>query len=734
MAEKTSPFLEAKWGWPYGSNGWNTGADENWLKFSYMFDRNVDGIVSSLPPAVSGQAYFNTTDNRFYFVVDGTYYSSPCPKWFVFNLRSSGDSYQFNGSSLTLLESISSLDSRVDDVELITTGLKSIRYYGAVENVDCSLAIINSYTDTGKVWIPEGNFVATLTLSNADTLLLALSVADLSGNLSVSIDAGRFTRTSPVLLEKFPNGSLKIEGYTPSSVSIIGQVSVAGVAGAYDVVLQLDNAFGTVVGEALHTWDVVGTGSPQVHRGLWEITAVDTLNNRITVRNTCWKPTFPTNTITNSNSVIIKTTFKFNNCDGFVVKSSRIDLLDKIGIFGNSDDYWSSLDVNGTEKGTHGLYVGAMTIALNGKVDNVNRYGVSGSHVSCGPYVGINGFDQQGVCTELSASVWGDFISACNNKRRGVYASTASGIRAKHISVNGNFLDGAISDLGGAIYASSESCAVGNGRTGASSTQGGMVIFDGGYLHDNGAHGASAVQGGILQAVSASYVGNILQGIYAEYGGVAYCNNSNMSNNGQNGMYAAFASQLRANNCTSNNNGAYGLRVDDSGSVVNITGTTFSGNTSGDMNLNSSGMTRGSTTLAGELYGEDVRLRNTGTRNGVRLSPSSDGLTAFLQYDSTASDSYSGGYVFANNSNGFYPSDDGVKVCGRPGNKFAAVNSVLATYTGPVRCGQYTLATLPSASVYSGYEIDVTDATGGPKRCRSNGTVWQILNTTTTVS
>jgi len=57
-----------------------------------------------------------------------------------------------------------------------------------------------------------------------------------------------------------------------------------------------------------------------------------------------------------------------------------------------------------------------------------------------------------------------------------------------------------------------------------------------------------------------------------------------------------------------------------------------------------------------------------------------------------------------------------------------------AQVAGPVKPGQYTLTTLPSASAFSGYEIDVTNATGGSKRCRSNGTVWQILNTTTTVS
>ena len=56
------------------------------------------------------------------------------------------------------------------------------------------------------------------------------------------------------------------------------------------------------------------------------------------------------------------------------------------------------------------------------------------------------------------------------------------------------------------------------------------------------------------------------------------------------------------------------------------------------------------------------------------------------------------------------------------------------TCGGPVRVGQFTLASLPSASAFTGYEIDVTDAAGGAKRCRSDGTNWKIINTTTTVS
>lgn len=56
------------------------------------------------------------------------------------------------------------------------------------------------------------------------------------------------------------------------------------------------------------------------------------------------------------------------------------------------------------------------------------------------------------------------------------------------------------------------------------------------------------------------------------------------------------------------------------------------------------------------------------------------------------------------------------------------------TMSGPMRLGQYTLSTLPSAAAYSGHLIDVTNASGGAKVCRSNGSVWQVLNTTTTVS
>lgn len=102
MAAQNSPFVEGTYGWPYGSSGWNTEMDLNLVKFSYLHDRNIDAIVSSLPAIVNGKAYFNTSDNRLYFDANGQRYSSVTPKWFEVVLRTTGQVYQFDGTTLNL--------------------------------------------------------------------------------------------------------------------------------------------------------------------------------------------------------------------------------------------------------------------------------------------------------------------------------------------------------------------------------------------------------------------------------------------------------------------------------------------------------------------------------------------------------------------------------------------------------------------------------------------------------
>ena len=159
-----SPFVEANFGWPYGSSGWNLEMDQNLVKFSYLHDGNIDAVVSSLPAIVNGKAYFNTTDNRLYFDAAGQRYSSSMPKWFVVTLKSTGTPYQFNGSSLTttIVDVVSSVAGKTGVVTLV--------------KADVGLANVDNTTDANK----------PVSTAQASALLLKTSITDLGDTVTVS--------------------------------------------------------------------------------------------------------------------------------------------------------------------------------------------------------------------------------------------------------------------------------------------------------------------------------------------------------------------------------------------------------------------------------------------------------------------------------------------------------------------------------------------------------------------
>lgn len=121
MTQQTSPFVEAKYGWALGEDGWNTGMDENLLKFSYLHDSNIDSIVTTLPTPVDGEAHFRTTDKRVHFVVDGSYLSTPLPTWHELTLKATGVRYVFDGTDLTVVPD--PLDSLADSTGAALVGI-----------------------------------------------------------------------------------------------------------------------------------------------------------------------------------------------------------------------------------------------------------------------------------------------------------------------------------------------------------------------------------------------------------------------------------------------------------------------------------------------------------------------------------------------------------------------------------------------------------------------------------
>lgn len=152
MTQQTSPFIDAKFGWSLGESGWNLGMDENLLKFSFLFDRNIDGIVTTLPAAVNGKAYYLTTDKKLYFVVNSTYYSSSTPKWFVLTLRATGETYQFDGSDLVSIPSSTQLATELDGIQVTlsnlgTAAFEDIGFFPTQTDLASAIITANNYTN-----------------------------------------------------------------------------------------------------------------------------------------------------------------------------------------------------------------------------------------------------------------------------------------------------------------------------------------------------------------------------------------------------------------------------------------------------------------------------------------------------------------------------------------------------------------------------------------------------------
>lgn len=551
----------------------------------------------------------------------------------------------------------------------------SIQDHGTSADWVAALVAAGAAT-TGTVFVPANVTAINPSAGQVAGVLALLSRLQVDGDLTINLPSGTHVLTSPAVVRVDGAERLKIKGPASVTVSITSQVSVSGSAGAYSVVLGLSTIVGVSVGDWLLTYSATGTGRSEIHRGVWKITNVDSVNGRVTVLNTAMCAAFPTNTITSSGSRVLKCTLQFNDCDGFVVPACALGEVSNFVVAGNSDSYWSSANVSGTEKGTHGFLIGSQSVALNGKPDNANQIGVSGGHVSSGQFIGVSGFDQQGVVTENGGTFWGDYVASCNNKRRGFYASTGSAIRSKNISACGNFLDGCIADIGGDIYASSASCASGNGSTGVAATQGGAIIFDSGIASCNLSHGGRAVLGATLQATTATFASNGGSGAQGEYGGIMVLDNATCTANTQHGIDANAQCAVRASGASCTSNTLFGIRSTEKAVVVH-TGATFSGNGSGDLGTRGDGMLLDGTTYRGAIVlGTEMRAISNSTLKGVRLATTSGGDDAVIGHDTAGAGTYTNKWHFRSGTTGFYSESDGDTPAGRATNRFSNVYGV----------------------------------------------------------
>ena len=212
MPIKTEPFLDGKFGWNYGENNWNDGVDENILKMSFMLNKNIDGVVASLPVSpMNGTAYFLTTDNTLNARVDGAWRQFTTPLGFILRDKASGARYEFNGSAL------------IDSLDLADkTKLDAIALGATVNSADATL-------------LARANHTGVQAISTVTGLQTAL---DLKATIASPTFTGTVTVPTPTTLDNSTKPAttayVQAQGYlTSASAGLV--TSVAGRAG--DVVL-----------------------------------------------------------------------------------------------------------------------------------------------------------------------------------------------------------------------------------------------------------------------------------------------------------------------------------------------------------------------------------------------------------------------------------------------------------------------------------------------------------------
>lgn len=553
----------------------------------------------------------------------------------------------------------------------------NVKDFGAKpsDSVDDSEAFFSA-AEKGKIFVPNGDYLVTV--DSDDDLAKAIQAIDgatLQGKLTIKIEGHRKSSV-PFVVNCKGGENLHIVGdWTDVTITAVG--SVTGTTGAYSVPITLSSAEGVSVGDVLVIRGdncTVGTGSHEVLRGAWRITAVS--GSVVTVTNTCWLSSFPTFAITSGFGFVLHSVITFENCDGVVVMGATLGELDKVAIAGNASDYWQSSNVGGTEKGTNGVYVGGPTIVLNGKQDNANESGITNACASLGRYTAVLDFDQQGIVCTKGASIYARFVTSSSNRRRGWYAELNGSIWCKNSVSTGNYLDGYISDVGGGMMCNI-STAAGNGGIGFSCITNGIMQNSTCTAASNLGDGFHVIGSGVMYCASSVAKDNEI-GFHASYNGAFLGNGSSASGNRNDGFRAELCSGMRVINCSSTNNGRYGFYASTGGVINTGTTVTVSGNAGGDIYSSSLGVvSTGSGSATYRIpYETDIAKTLNVSSSLLKLSRSDvDTISFYLSTlgDFSISDSVGEIVSWKAGKISMHPGTDNETTLGRNSNRWSVV-------------------------------------------------------------
>jgi hypothetical protein len=399
---------------------------------------------------------------------------------------------------------------------------------------------------TGLMDIISTNTTLTVKATGGDFTTVQLALDSLKEKwinsdvtVTISVDTGLFTHTSPIIFSHSQGNRIKIVGTAPITTTLTSLASFTGTSGNYTVTLNVNNTSGMAIGDYCIIRGSTGTGEHRAVMGCWEITNIPS-GTQIVVKNTYRKTVAPTLTITGGSLDCLKTILKFNGCDG-ILPGGAIGGLYSLAIVGNGTSNTDGVNISqrGSNFGSHIIY-----------------FGLSSSNP-----LGINGFGRYGITHTSCADLWLNNVSISNCGTYGLYAYNNSKISGTAIISSGN--------AGIGIYA----------------TDGAFITAVSSFSIGNSTVGFYAFNRAGINAESSESVGNIYSGFQCLGTSYIYAKTAKAINNGYHGFNSSYNGMIYAQSSTSTGNGAsanyYGYQA-STGGHIRADSTTASGNFSGD--------------------------------------------------------------------------------------------------------------------------------------------------------
>lgn len=436
----------------------------------------------------------------------------------------------------------------------------------------------------GIFFVPDGADITVEVPSQIGSLAEAIDAIDqwvipTTSTVTINIAEGHhFTNKASVISHPYAERLIINGPEMTVSCKITGFIGATGVRGNYIATLSATDTSDISVGSWLSIREVEGNSGPyKIFNGCYQVTAVSV--GSISVRIRLWAQSFPALIITTGDAYRFKAVIQALWCDGLIIKSSS-PTVNYLLFAGNMWDYWSELNIMGTEKGTHGVYVGSNTI-INGAglPGGENPYGISGGSLS-GKHVGAVDFDQQGFTAAGSSSIFGHYFVTSSCGRRGFYVGTSSGMEVKFSVSSTQYRDAVIADYGGTFntsYFEGSGCR----GAGAFSNNGGKIVAPNSHFWANGGSNIDIRAGGFggFDGGSSRYGG--VNGVHYEYGASGSIIGMDVSDSTIDGLSGIYSSAVRTTGAVIKNSGRYG--VNSFCSAINISGVTLLNNLGGNI-------------------------------------------------------------------------------------------------------------------------------------------------------